>query len=216
MAITLATGTAVSIAKTYGAAVSVSALTNASSAVATLAAGHGVLVGDYLELTSGWDLADKRIVRVKTVATNDVTLENLDTADTTKYPPGAGIGSVRRITAWSQLSQLKDMSASGGEQQFADITSISDRTAKQVPTIRSAVSMTLTAYDDPTLGWYVDVTKASDASTPYGLMMVFPNGSKLVANAYWSIQKVPGVTKNEALTSQISLSYAADPIRYSN
>lgn len=214
MAITLATGTAVSIAKTYGAAVNVSAITNAAEAVATLAAGHSVVVGDYVEVNSGWDLADKRIVRVKTVVTNDVTLEGMDTTSTTKYPSGAGVGSVRRITAWSQLSQLKDMSASGGDQQFADITSISDRTAKQVPTIRSAVSMTLTAYDDPNLAWYGDVTKASDASTPYGLQMVFPNGSKLVANAYWSIQKVPGVTKNEALTSQISLAYAADPIRY--
>lgn len=215
MAITLSTGTSVSIAKAYGSSVTMSAITNATEAVATLSAGHSVLVGDYLEITSGWDLLDKRVVRVKTVATNDVTLEGVNTSNTTKYPAGAGIGSIRRITSWSQLSQLKDLSASGGDQQFADITSISDRTTKQVPTVRSAVTMTIGVFDDPNLAWYADVTAASDASTPYGLLMVFPNGSRLAANAYWSLQKVPGISKNEALTTQISLSYAADPIRYS-
>ena len=216
MSVTIATGTSCSIAKAYSASSNITTITNASQAVATLAAGHGCIVGEYVEVTSGWDLLNSRVVRVKTVATNDVTLENVDTSDTVKFPAGAGIGSIRRITAWSQLSQLKDMSASGGDQQFADVTSISDRTTKQVPTVRSAVTTTLTAFDDPTLAWYADVTKASDASTPYGLLMAFPNGSKLCGNAYWSIQKVPGMAKNEALTTQISMSYAADPVRYSS
>lgn len=215
MAITIATGTSVSIAKTYGSSVNMTAISNAAEAVATLGAGHSVVVGDYLEITSGWDLLDKRVVRVKTVATNDVTLEGVNTVSTSKFPAGTGVGTIRRITAWSQLSQLKDMSASGGDQQYADITSISDRTTKQVPTVRSAVNMNITVFDDPTLAWYADVTAASDASVPYGLLMAFPNGSKLAANAYWSLQKVPGIAKNEALTSQISMTYAADPIRYS-
>lgn len=215
MAITLATGTTVSIAKTYGTAVTMSAITNASEAVATLSAGHGCVVGDYIEVASGWDLLDKRVVRVKVVATNDVTLEGVNTASTSKFPAGAGTGSIRRITAWSQLSQLKDLSASGGDQQFADITSISDRTIKQMPTVRNAVTMNIGVFDDPTLAWYADVNVASEASTPYGLLMGFPNGSKLAANTYWSLQKVPTIGKNEALTSQITLAYAADPIRYS-
>jgi hypothetical protein len=215
MAITISTGTSISIAKTYGVAVNMTALTNAVEAVATLGAGHGVVVGDYLELTSGWDLLNSRVVRVKTVATNDVTLEAVNTVNTVKYPSGTGTGTIRRITVWTQLSQLKDLSASGGDQQFADITSLSDKTTKQVPTVRSAVTMNIGVYDDPNLAWYGDVTTASDNSTPYGLLMVFPNGSKLAANAYWSLQKVPTIGKNEALGSSISLSYAADPIRYS-
>ena len=104
----------------------------------------------------------------------------------------------------------------GGDQQFADITSLSDRTTKQVPTVRSAVTMNIGVYDDPSLTWYPIVTAASDASVPVALIMAFPNGSVLVANAYWSLQKVPTVGKNEALSTQISLSYAADPIRYAS
>ncbi len=214
MAITLSTGVGLAIAKTYGASVSMSAISNATEAVATLAVGHSVVVGDYLEVTSGWGLLDKRLVRVKTVVSNDVTLEGIDTSSTTKYPSGTGTGSIRRVTAWSALSQVKGISASGGEQQFADVTALDDVVAKQIPTIRSAVAMNIDVFDDPTLAWYADVSKASDARAPFGLLMIFPNGSKLVSNAYWSLQRVPSVNQNEAMTSQITLSYAAEPVRY--
>ena len=99
MSKTLATRIKFSIAKTYASSVSMTALTNAAEAVATLGAGHGVVVGDYLELTSGWGLLNGKVVRAKTVVTNDVTLEGINTVSTTKFPTGTGIGSIRRITA---------------------------------------------------------------------------------------------------------------------
>ncbi|MBK7181047.1 MAG: hypothetical protein IPH82_28360 [Chloroflexi bacterium] len=111
--------------------------------------------------------------------------------------------------------RLKGVSASGGAQQFADITSITDTVKRQIPTIKDAVAMTIDVYDDPTLSWYADVSAADDARSPYALKMDFANGSKLVANAYWSILDVPTMAQNEALMTQISLSYASEPIRYS-
>ena len=215
MAITLSTGAAVSIAKTYGASINTSAVTNAANAVVTTASAHSFSVGDYIEVSSGWGLLDKRVVRCMTGTTGStIVLEGMDTTDTTKYPAGTGIGSVRKITAWSALSQIKGMSASGGSQNFADITSISDTVQRQVPTTRSAITMTIDAFDDPTLSWYADVTAADNARSPYGLLMAFPNGSKLCANAYWSLMRVPTMATNEALMTQISLSYAAEPVRY--
>lgn len=214
MAITLSTGATVAVAKTYSASHTMSAITNAAEAVATLAGGHGTSEADYLEITSGWDHLDKKIVRVKTVNVNDVTLEDIDTTSTTKFPTGTGVGSVRIITAWSQLSQVKAVSASGGAQNYADVSTISDTVDKQIPTTRSAVTMTLDVYDDPTLAWYADVSAADAARTPYGLLMTFPNSSVLVANAYWGLMKVPTMANKEALMTQISLSYAAEPTRY--
>ncbi len=138
----------------------------------------------------------------------------MDTSDTTKYPGGTGTGSVRKISAWSQLSQLKGISASGGSQNFANITSITDTVERQVPTTRGAISMTADVFDDPTLAWYADVTAADVARTPFGMLMTFPNNSKLVANAYWSLMRVPTMAVNEALMTQITMSYAAEPMRY--
>ena len=221
MSITLATGAIVAIAKTYAASVSVTAAANSGAAgftaTTTLTTGsaHSIAVGDYVEVTSGWGRLDKRVVRAATGTTGStLVLENVDTSDTTKFPAGQGTGSVRRITAWTNLSQIKSLSTSGGDQQYSDITSLDDVVEKKVPTIRSAVSMELEVFDDPTLTWYADVTVASDASTPYAVRISSPNGAKTVANAYWSLMKVPMMAKNEAMTTKVSLSYAADPVRY--
>ena len=221
MSITLATGAIVAIAKTYAASVSVTAATNSVAAgftaTTTLTTGsaHSVSPGEYVEVTSGWGRLDRKVARCTTGTTGStLVLENVDTFDTVKFPSGQGIGSVRKITAWSNLSQIKSMSTSGGDQQYADVTSLDDVVEKKVPTIRSAVSMELEVYDDPTLTWYADVTVAADAATPYAVRISSPNGAKTVANAYWSLMKVPMMAKNEAMTTKVSLSYAADPVRY--
>lgn len=214
MSITLATGTQAAIASAYGTASAVSAASNAAEAVLSLAAGHGLVVGDFFELLSGWDLATGRIFRAKTVVTNDVTAEGLNTSSVTNYPAGAGVGSIRKITTWTPITQLQNIGTSGGDQNFADITTIADRTQKQIPTTRSAQEITLTVFDDPALNWYAPVVAASDSATPAGLRFIFPNGSRLVANGYWSIQKTPTVAANQPLTADITFSALAEPMRY--
>lgn len=220
MAITLSTGATISVAKTYVPAYNVSGttitqITNANPAVAS--ATNTLASGDYVLISSGWGLLDQRVVRVSAATGGTFTLEGIDTSDTTKYPGGAtgGAGTFKKITAWTALSQVKGVSASGGAQQFADITSITDTVKRQIPTIKDAVNMVIDVFDDPTLSWYADVLVADTARSPYGLLMTFPNGSELVANAYWSIMKVPTMATNEALMTKIDLSYAAEPMRYS-
>lgn len=215
MAITLSTGVTLSVAKTYGTSIAVTAATNASECSMTTDSAHSIVVGEYVEVLSGWGLVDQRIARAATgTSGSTLVLEGVNTTNTTKFPIGAGVGSVRRITAWSQITQVKALSASGGEMQFADITSITDVVTRQVPTVRGAINMTVDIFDDPTLAWYADVSQADDDRTPYGLLMAFPNGSKLAANAYWSLMRVPTIAQNEALMTQVSLSYAAEPLRY--
>lgn len=214
MSVTLATGTQVAIASTYGTASNVTAATNAAECVITVAASHGIVVGDFVEFTSGWDLATNRIFRVKTVATNDVTLEGLNTTSTSNYPAGSGTGSVRRITAWTPITQIQTVGTSGGDQQYADITTIADRTQKQIPTTRSPQEISFTVFDDPALSWYPIVTAASDNSTPTAVRFTFPGKGPLVANGYWSLQKVPTIASNAPLTANISFSSLAEPMRY--
>ena len=214
MAITLSTGTQVAIASTYGTAAVMSAITNASEAVVTLAASHGVVVGDYLEITSGWDLLTGRLVRAKAVTTNDVTLEGVNTTSTTNYPAGTGGGSIRRIVAWTAITQIQTVDTSGGDLDFADVTTIVDRIKKQVPTTRSPIQIDFTIFDDPALAWYPIVLAASDAAVAVGMRMSFPNGSKLVGNGYYSLQTTPAVGSNAPLTAKIGFSAVASNSRY--
>lgn len=214
MSITIATGTLIAVASTYGSAVNMTAITNASEAVATLAVGHGVVVGDFLEVTSGWDLLNGKIVRVKTVATNDITFESINTTSTSSYPAGTGTGTIRRITAWTNVTQVQGIDTGGGEQNFADITALTDRTQKQVPTTRNAQQINLTVFDDPSQAYYAVVVAAADSSSVIGLRIIFPNASRLVCNGYVSIQKTPKVSTNQPLTADINFSSYADPVRY--
>jgi hypothetical protein len=141
-------------------------------------------------------------------------LENINTTDTSKYPAGTGGGSIRRISAWTQLSQVKSISASGGTQNFADVTDITDVVEKKVPTTRAAIDVTIDAYDDPSLAWYADVVIADESRTPYGFLLAPANSKPMVANAYWSLLRVPTMAQNEAMMTQMNLSYAAEPVRY--
>lgn len=215
MAVTLATGTQVAIASTYGTGFTITAISNANPAVATLSASHGVVVGDFIEITSGWDLLNGKVVRVSAVSTNDVTLESINTSSTSLYPAGSGTGTGREITAWTSITQIQSVSTGGGDQNYADISTIADRTQKQIPTTRNASTLQFTVMDDPTLSYYTVVQTAADTSALTALRLVFPNNSRLLANGYFSLQKTPSVNINAPLTASIDFTAAADPVRYS-
>jgi hypothetical protein len=214
MAFIISAGTAVAIASTYGAVKAMSAITNASEAVATLEASHGVVVGDILEVTSGWPKLDGRLVRVKTVVTNSVTFEAIDTSSTTLFPAGSGTGSVRVISAWTSISQIAaDITASGGEQQFSTIRLLGQEDEVNLPTTRTAVNQTLPVYFDPALGWFAVVRSARDSKTPKGVRFSYPGGAKTYGNAYWGIGDL-GVPRDGVLATDITLSYSSQPQTY--
>ena len=218
MSFTLSTGASLSVAKVYAANLNFSAISNAADAACTVV-GSTIVAGDYVEIRSSWGLIDQKVVRVKTGSTaTSLILEGVDTTDTSKFPAGAGATSayVRKINTWSQITQIKAMSTSGGSQNFANVTGLADAVERQIPTTRSAVSTTVDIFDDPTLSWYADVLAADNSRTPYGLLMSFANGSKTVGNAYWSLMRIPTMNAGEALMTQVNLSYAAEPQRYAS
>ena len=107
-------GTISSVATGFGASVPATAITNAPEAVVTATA-HGFANGDIVEMTSGWARLQKRAFRIKAVSTNNFTLEQADTSNANLFPPGAGVGSARKVSTWVQLSATMNHSSSGGE-----------------------------------------------------------------------------------------------------
>jgi hypothetical protein len=167
MAITLTTGSTLSVAKTYAASLNFTTATNASPCALTVS-GSTIVAGDYVEVNSGWGLLDKRLVRAGAgTSATSIVLEGIDTTDTTKYPAGAGAGSARKVTTWTQISQVKSISR---QRRPAAVRRRhkprSDQVTRQIPTVRGAVEMTVDVFDDPSLAWYADVMKADDARSP--------------------------------------------------
>jgi hypothetical protein len=215
MSITKAVGTGIDIASTYGSSKNMTAISNATSAVATLESSHGVIVGDYIEITSGWGKLTGRVVRVSAVSTNDVTLEGVNTSSTTDYPAGTGTGTVREITAWTEITQrTPNFSITTGTVTYADITGLQDTEERKLPVRRGATDMSVPGYFDPALSWVSTVRTASDTSTPTAVRVRFPNSSKLVGNAYWNLSDGAAI-EDFTLRDAIDLTFSAKPITYS-
>ena len=216
MSYTLAVGTKVYIASAYAAAKTMSALSNATSAVATLESSHGVIVGDFVEISSGWGEVDDRIAKATAVSTNDVTLGSIDTSSTSTFPAGSGTGTVREISTWTEVTQITpDYVVQGGEQEYADISTLDQRLRKRLPTRRGAIGVELETYFDPTLSWWATVKAASDSATPVAVKFVYPNGTVIVANAYWSLQEVPTVG-DSTLRAKLNIDFTAFPTTYTS
>jgi hypothetical protein len=209
-------GGSVAIASTYATQATLTALTNASEGVATLSASHGIIVGDIFEVSSGWQRLDKRVVRAKTVATNDVTLEGINTGSTSLYPAAGGAGTIREITAWTDISQIRELAVSGGDQQFADITVLADVLQKQIPTVRAPLNVQITFAYDAALAWLATVRTASEAQALTAIRFSFPDGSKIYGNGYWSLQEMPNIAQNEVMTARIDMSFVSTPTSYSS
>lgn len=108
------TGSTFYIASAFASARTVTAITNASEAVVTSVA-HGYTNGDIVEMTSGWGRLNLKALRVKSVTTDSFVLEGFDTTNTAFFPAGTGIGSVRKASSFTQVTQVLAASSSGGD-----------------------------------------------------------------------------------------------------
>lgn len=215
MSVRLPNGTTFAIASGYGAPVTVTALTNASEAVAT--ATNTFTAGDFVEVTSGWSRLNGKVVRVKAATGTTFTLESIDTSSTVNYPAGSGVGSVRKVSGWTQIQQVLTTSTSGGDQQFATYQFIEADQETRIPTTKSAAGLDLSVADDPSLPGYIALSVANDDRDPRALKCSLSNGSFILYNAYCSLNKTPSMTSNQVMACAATLSFLnADPVRYAS
>lgn len=213
-AVSLPNGALVHIAAAYGAWKTMSALSNADPAVATLEASHGVAEGDIIEVDSGWSRLGDKIVRAGTVSTNDVELEGIDTSSTSIYAAGSGTGRVREITSWTQLDQILNSSSQGGEQQFLEYQFLESDGQRRIPTTKSAFGFTLLVADDMTKAGQILCQEANDDRLQRAIRITFPSGKKTFYNAYISIG-MESLTVNEIIAREVTFSLLNEPVRYS-
>lgn len=215
MAVTLPDGATLSLATLYAAAIAFTAISNANPAVCSAAA-HPFANGDLVEVTSGWSKINGRIVRVSGVTAGTYALEGIDTSDQTKFVPGGGLGTVRKITSRTQIQQILDTNSSGGEMQFTKYAFLENDFETQLPTNSSAQSLAITIADDPSLPGYIALKAASDARAPRALVVALPNGSSLLYNGIFSLDETPSLTKGQVMSVKASFSLQARPVRYAS
>ena len=113
MSISLPNGALVAIAAGYSAAtIPFTSLSNAATAAAVVT--NTFSTGDFVEVTSGWSRLTSKVVRLSTASATGFALEGVDTTLTSIYPALGGVGTARKISSWTQLSQILTSSSSGG------------------------------------------------------------------------------------------------------
>ena len=213
MALSLANGSTVHIASALDAVKTASGISNAAEAVVSAAA-HGLETGDIIVLESGWSGLNGRVFRVVKTDADKFRLGGTDTADTVRYPAGGGAGSFRKVKTWTELDQILEISMSGGEQQYYNYGFLSEDFERQLPTVKSAMSMTFGVADDPERPGYKAAVKADEAKARTPVMIRTPN-SVILYNGLFSVNKVPSLARNEGMKTTIAYALDGEVTRYS-
>jgi hypothetical protein len=214
MSVQLPNNLILALATAYGTAHAVSAVTNADPAVATTTTAHGIETGALIEVESGWSKLNNRIVRAAAAASTSLSYEGVDTTLVSKFPAGGGIGSIREITTFTQISEVLSLASSGGDMQFATYSFLEDDSENQLPNQSSAQSLTIEISDDATLPGYIALKNASDSGALTGLKMTTKNGSFLLYNGYVSLNETPTISKGQVMSVKATFSLQGRPVRY--
>nr|DAG39717.1 MAG TPA: tail tube protein [Caudoviricetes sp.] len=185
------------------------AVSNAKDPVFTVASGGtDYQKGDYVIITSSsWGKLIDRVMRVKATGTEtSVTLEGVDTSDTNVFPTG-GTASFAKISAWTEIPCIQDLSQEGGEQQYYTYQCLSDEQEQQLPTYTSAVSLTYTFAHEYDNAIYPLLRKADESNAVTALRMYVPKAKEMRCWAgILSFNEIPKTAVNEMETVSLSVS----------
>jgi hypothetical protein len=212
-------GVAVAVQSALGTAVTLANITNASPGVANSdygspsPSGHGYSSGDYVVLdVLGMDQVDGRVFRVATPTTYTFQLESENTTSFNTFSSG----SVQKITYGITVNTLVTVSASGGDYDFIDTTTIHDTIRTQIPGPAAPATYTFESFWDPSDTGLAALKAASDAQGLRAIRFTWPNGFKLVFNGYIGCSMIPTGSAQALVTTGITITAFGRPTTYSS
>ncbi|MFC0225682.1 phage tail protein [Serratia aquatilis] len=205
MGFALPNGATVFVGSKMAAALTTTAVSNAKGAVFTVSGGT-LSANDIVLIKSGWSLLDNLVAKVTTATTTSVTIGALDTSDTHYFPTGSGTGSLIKITEWTQIPQITEVAASGGDQQYVQIQFLEDDRQRNLATFRAAKTQTFTFAHESTLPVYSVLLSGDRSGNTLPFYMYVPKAQE---TRYWSailsFDPQPTTAVNAVETVQVSL-----------
>lgn len=205
----LPNGSQIFIGVNMGEPISATQISNADNPVFTTENTQSIKKGAYVLIeTSSWGKLVSRVLRVKEVSDNaSVTLEGVSTKDTNVFPEGQNTATFREVKSWVEVPCVQDLAQDGGEQQYYTYQCLADDQEQQLPTYKSAVSLTYTfahEYDNPI---YPILREAEESGDVTALRMYVPKAKEMRCWAgVLSFNDIPQTTMNEMETVSISVS----------
>lgn len=203
---------AIAVQSALAAADTITGITKANPGVVT-ATSHGLSNGDIVVLTvKGMHQLDGRIARVAASTTNTFELEGIDT---TLFDTFAS-GTAEAITFGTSLSTATNVSASGGDFDFIDVTTIHDNVKKQIPGLANPSTFSFDNIWDVTDAGLVALKAASDSQAKRAVRFTFANGQKLYFTGYIGATGLPTGSAQEVVKTSVVVTMFGKPTVYSS
>lgn len=206
-------GSAQQFSQTFASAKTITALTNASPAVATSVA-HGYTTGDEILLTSGWEDATDSVYKVTVLTADTFSISGLDTTNTGFFPAGTGTGTAQKISGWTSIPQVLTISASGGDARFTDVQPLAKRNALKIPTGFNATSVTLSLAHDPAQANYVTMVGISRNLSKVAFKQTISGGAVTYGYGYLNVSEMPKLNNNQVNTVDAALTVLGRSVSY--
>jgi hypothetical protein len=123
-------------------------------------------------------------------------------------------GSFRLVTLGASMTNVQDVSASGGEPEFADITTVHDQIRRRVPTVVSPFSIQFGCLFEPGDAAMQELALASRTLTTRVVKITFADGSFMVGNAYVSAAGVPTGSAQDVVKTNVNFEFQGLPTVY--
>lgn len=208
-------GSKVYFSTTFAAAKTVTAATNADPSVLTSAT-HGYVDNDELLFTSGWEDATDMVFKADQLTADTLSLLGLDTTNTNFYPSGSGVGTLKKISGWTEVPQVLTVSTSGGDARFTTIDLLAKRNSINVPTGFNAASMTLALAHDPANANYQTMLDVSRGLSQVAIKLVLSGGAVMYGYGYMSVSEAPQLNRNQVNQVQAALTFLGRPMSYAS
>lgn len=197
-----------------GEAVPITEISNANPAVALTATPPAE--GDVVLLDSNWTDLSEQATYATNVDVDSFELAQIDTLDTMLYPEGESAGHYRIASGFTNLSQIREITQTGGDTNQFTWGYIDDRSPRQRsrPTDQNPLVLTFTMDYDPDLAWASALDLVSKARQLVVMRERLPTGDTLLYSGYLSYQKSPSRVRNENMTVTATMSINSEVLRF--
>lgn len=218
MSVTKWSNVAVAMQSALGAVRTISAITKADPGVVTSTA-HGLTNGTYIVLeVQGMYQLNGRVFRACNVAADTFQLEDVTGGtgiDTTLFDTFTS-GNARAITFGTSITTATTVSASGGDFDFIDTTTIHVNQKSQIPGSANPISYNMEHLWDIADAAQAAMKAASDTQDQRAFRFTFGTGGKImVFVGYVGFTGSPGGSAQDKVTTPSTITAFGSPTYYS-
>lgn len=204
---------AVAMQSALGSNLTISGITKASPGVVSSTA-HGLSNGDFVILTVvGMRQVNGRVFRVANKATDTFELEGENTTNYDSFSSGVA----NKVTFGTSITTATSVTASGGDFDFIDTTTIHDSVKSQIPGLANPSSFSFENLWDVSDTALVAMKAASDAQAERCFRFTFGSGGQImVFNGYVGATLLPTGSAQDKVVTPTTVTMFGSPTYYAS